>query len=290
MRSPKCVILKHEQAVSTTKSTTYPKTTVVAMRADLHRTGATKPDAKYEYEDVIVDAVMQVPDAMKYGYDMATPDSEGHRSRSSSPKATVPRRSSMKGSVNSAGTSSRRASIGQTRGGGEFQVDLPGHPQPVRRRRSITFNEGVKVFAVYPIKSFTDKPESLWLQDEEISCIQQQITSLVKDKIRCCDTYDSCDSSLESGANDDECCTRGLERMLQPERTKIKRCQAWDTVMNEQYLQRQDGEFDDESLAVMYGHATRRSQREAERRASKDAEEIESYLRSTRRMCRRMSM
>jgi hypothetical protein len=273
MRSTNCVILQHQQAESTTKSSACPEITTVANTADLHDSGDAIPDAKYQYGDTIADSLMQVDDAMKCGYDygMATPNSEGIR-----PKGAVPRRSSMKGS----GTSRHRAS---------FQVDLPGDSETVRRRRSISFNEGVHVIVVRPIKFLTDKPESLWLQDEEISCIQQQITSLVKDKTRYRDTHDSCDSVVQSGSNDGECCTRGLERMLQPERTKIKRCQAWDTVFNEQYLQRQDGEFDDESMAVMYGHATRRSQREAERRGSKDAKEIESYLMSTRRMCGRMS-
>jgi hypothetical protein len=192
--------------------------------------------------------------------------------------------------MSSAGTLRRRASIGQTGGGDEFEVILPGTTQPVRRRRSITFNEGVTVFEIRPTKSYTDKPESLWLQEEEMAIIKQQISTLVEDKIRYSETHDDSESSLESRADDGECCIRGLEKMLQPKRTKAKRFQAWDTVMNEQYLQQQDGEFDDDSLAVMYGYATRRSQREAQRRASKDAEEIEGYLRSTRLMCRRLSL
>jgi hypothetical protein len=285
MPSRRCVFLEHEQAEKT-KARANHEIATDANTADLHDSGDAISDAKYEYGDKISESLMQVDNAMIFGYEygMAAPDSEGNRSRSSSPKGAVPSRSSMKS------TSRRHASNSQTRGGGaDFQVDLPGDSESARRRQSISFNEGVNVFIVHPITSLTDKPESLWLQDEEISYIQQQITSLVKDKTRYRDTHDCRDSSVQSGSNDGECCTRGLERMLQPERTKIKRCQAWDTVFNEQYLQRQDGEFDDESIAVMYGHATRRSQREAERRGSKDAEEIESYLRSTRRMCGRMS-
>lgn len=193
--------------------------------------------------------------------------------------------------MNSVGTLRRRASIGQTGVGEEIEVHLPGNHQPVRRRRSITFNEGVMVRKVRPTKSLTDQPEALWLQDDEMDRIKQQISDLVQEKVRYAEIHDACDSSME---DDEEGvageCTRGLERMLEPERTKVKKFQAWDLVMNEQYLQRQEGEFDDESLAIMYGYTTRRSQREAQRRASKDEEEIKGYLRSTRRMCRRLSM
>jgi hypothetical protein len=295
MGSPKCVVSKHKQAEAKATSSGYPKNSTDDTAADMYGYGDALPDAKYGYDDAIPDSAIEVDDVMKckYGYGVVTPDyspGPGRRPRSSSPRGTVTRRSSMKGSISSAGTFRRRASIGQTGGGGEFEVVLPGHSQPVRRRRSITFNEGVMVCEVLPTKSLTDRPESLWLQDEEFDTIKQQISSVIQDKIRYDETHDDSDSCLGSFDDEDDCCTRGLERMLQPKRTKVKKFQALDTVMNEQYLQRQDGEFDDESLAIMYRHATRRSQREAEERASKDAEEIEAYLSATRRMCRRLSM
>jgi hypothetical protein len=291
MGSPKCVILNNEQAEASPKSRAYPEQTNADMYMGVSNFAI--PDAKYEYGDATLNSVRQVDDAMNcgYGYGMVTPDFREDSQHSSHPKRGLPPRSSMKSSINSAGTHRRAASIGQMGGGGEFEVDLPGHPQPVRRRRAISFDENVAVCEVLPIKSFADNPESLWFQGEEMAYIQQQISSLVKDKIRYPEANDNSDSRrLESTANDDECCTRGLERMLQPERTKIQKFQAWDTVLNEQYLQRKDGEFDDESLADLYGQTTRRSQREAQRRASKDAEEVEAYVMPTQRLCRRISI
>jgi hypothetical protein len=284
--SPKCVVSEHEQAATNSNPNAYPD--IAQDMGDMYGSGAAIVDAKCGYGDDCPDSVTQDDDAIKFGYEysMVTTDSRGQRPRSCSPKGIAPQRSSMKGSTNSTGTLRRRASIGQMSGCGEFEVVFPG---AVRRRRSISFDEGVRVREIHPIESFTDKPESLWLQDEEIAYIRQQISSLVKNKIRYAETSDNKDSSLKGGADDGECCTRGLERMLKPEQTRVKKFQAWDTVMNEQYLQRDDGKFDHESLAVMYGHVTRRSQREAQRRASKDAEDIESYLSSTRQMCRRFS-
>lgn len=53
---------------------------------------------------------------------------------------------------------------------------------------------------------------------------------------------------------------------MTPERTEVKKRQAWDNVLNEQYLQQQDGEHDEEQLAMMYKHSTTRSQVEAAKR------------------------
>jgi hypothetical protein len=296
--SPKCVVSKHDEhdeakGMYGSGDDFSPATT--GNSEGLHGYGDAAPDDKYGYADAAPDSAVQFDNSSSiYRHGDATPDSMQilPRPRSHSPRGLASRRSSLKGSANSVGTLRRRASIGQTGGGGEIEVELPGQSQPVRRRRSITFNQGVVLRNVLPTKSLTDKPELLWFQDDEMDRIKREIANLVQEKARYAETHDACDSSVESGADEEVAgeCTRGLERMLEPERTKVKKFQAWDTVMNEQYLQRQEGEFDDESLAKMYGLAARRSQREAQRRASKDEEEIKAYLRSTRRMCRRLSM
>ena len=180
----------------------------------------------------------------------------------------------MKGSSPSA---SRRRSMGPC--GETMTLRLPGNQQPVRRRRSITFNNEVTVKKVEPARSLTPDPEGLWFQDDEYDMIKEKTVALIHRA--------SVNGDSENGR---KLCTRGLEKWMTPERTEVKKRQAWDNVLNEQYLQQQDGEYDEETLATMYKFSTTRSQVEASKRAQKDAKEIESYLASTRRYARRMSM
>ncbi|KAL3906423.1 MAG: hypothetical protein SGILL_009278, partial [Bacillariaceae sp.] len=227
----------------------------------------------YGYGDAAPETAAQVD----YGYDSAAPDSArqvdyGYGDAAPSPRARAPRRSSMKGS-----SPSRRASIGPC--GEPMTLRLPGNQQPVRRRRSITFNNEVKVKKVEPARSLTPDPEALWFQDDEYDMIKEKTVALIHRA--------SIADETEKGR---KLCTRGLEKWMTPERTEVKKRQAWDNVLNEQYLQQQDGEFDEEHLAMMYKYSTTRSQVEASKRAQKDAQEIESYLASTRRYNRRMSM
>jgi hypothetical protein len=88
-------------------------------------------------------------------------------------------------------------------------------------------------------------------------------------------------------------CTRGLEKVMTQEATQMtreKRYMAWDSVLNEQDLQRDDGAFDDEYMANCYKFNTAKCQQEAANRASQDAADVANYLKSTRGICRRMSM
>ena len=156
---------------------------------------------------------------------------------------------------------------------------LPGNQEPVRRRRSIQFNKEVKVKKVEPVRSLTPDPEALWFQDDEYDVIKEKTVAIIHRA--------SINGEKENGR---KLCTRGLEKWMTPERTEVKKRQAWDNVLNEQYLQQQDGEYDEEQLAMMYKYSTARSQVEASKRALQDEKEIESYLASTRRYARRMSM
>jgi hypothetical protein len=227
--------------------------------------------AKYGYEDAAPD-----DDKARYGYEDAAPDGYCSNRR----RGRALRRSSMKGSCPER-TAQRRRSMGS---GLEIQVEIPGKGQVVRRR-SINFNESVVVRKVRPTKSLAKHPEGLWYQDDEMKRIRGEISAALDELKRSADLYDEDDSS--TGSNHD---IRGLEKLLEPEISKVKKYQAWDAVLNEQFLQRHEGEYDDEQLAFVYGSTTRRSSREAQRRASKDAEEIEEYLKSTRQVCRRLSM
>jgi len=219
--------------------------------------------AKYGYGDAAPD------DIAKYGYGDASPDEAAPAG------ARMPRRSSMKGSSSS--SARRRASLGAC-AGETMEVYLPGKREPVKRRRSITFKEQVKVQPMEPAKSLAENPESLWFQEDEYEKIKMKTVALIH-------------KVAEDGTLDGKkYCTRGLEKWMTPEATQVKKRQAWDNVLNEQYLQRQEGAFNDEQLALMYKHSTARSQMEASKRASKDAQEVEGYLKSTRRFQRRMSM
>jgi hypothetical protein len=212
------------------------------------------------------------PDSAKYDYGDASPDAI-----TGSPTASrVSRRSSMKGA---SGRPNRRASIAACGSGQTLTVQLPGKRQPVQRRRSITFNEEVKVQSVVPAKLMTEHPEDLWFQEQEYHAIKTKTVALIQRV------------SLDRKVGDKKYCTRGLEKWMEPENLKIKKRLAWDNVLNEQYLQRHDGEFDDEQIALMYKNSTARSQLEAAKRAKQDAEEAQLYLHSARRkMNRRMSM
>jgi len=274
-----------------------PKTTTSEDKSTGEYVEAALDIAKYGYGEAVPDSEKygyweatpssderRTSDASKYGYGIAEPDPKP-ASRRRSPMA---RRSSLKGGSGPERTRSlrRRATMGP-----EFEIQLPGQDEPVRRRRSITFNEGVVVRKIKPVSALTKNPAKLWFQDDEMETIKRQIAKIVKEQQMYSETHDSEDSAVTKESQvSRRFCTRGLERMLDPEAVKVKRFHAWDSVLNEQYLQRQDGEFDDEALAAMYRLSTRRSSRDAVRRASEDAEEIESYLESTAQLCRRMSI
>lgn len=175
----------------------------------------------------------------------------------------MPGRSSMTAPV-----SERRASI-QTQGE-TFEIVLPGQCNPVERRRSITFDDNVNIKSIEPIRFLSQGgAQSLWYQENEYETIKLKTLALL----------DRVDHS--SGVVDGKkYCTRGLEKFMSPEATEVKKHQAWDAVLNEQFLQRKDGEFDEETLANIYKFSTQRSKKEASKRAIRDAEASEAYLKT----------
>ena len=284
--------------------------------------GKAEPDAvDYGYGDAAPDAA-----AVDYGYGDASPDSDRPRSPTSAfDPSRMPRRSSLKGSSGSS-PPRRRNSI-TTR----IEVSLPGNGgQKTTRRRSISFNEKTRVRQVEPTKNLAHDPEKLWFQDHEYDEIRGNIMAQVQAQAMINEHAsttkkkksrlgfkrwsknkgkESSSSSSRKPHSDDEdkepkTTIRGLEKLLTPDEMVVKKAQATDCVLNEQFLQRRMGEFDDESIAVIYKYSTKRSSIEAAERAMRDAEEAEEYAcdehkmpenlrpyaQRARGMARRMSM
>lgn len=247
---------------------------------DLHKDSKDDEPTNYGYgkEDNTpinaADLYKDVPpeDPAKFGYGdekpkLATPTNPAP------PQITkTVRRSSMKGSSGPR----RRASIGYT---GEIELRLPGRQGPVKKKLSISFDSKVKVKSVAPISSMTENSDALWFQDDEYDRMKQKSFEIV----------DRVELGMTGGK---KYCTRGLEKLMQKnqEASMIKKYDAWDAVMNEQFSQRESGTFDDQNIANALMFTTLNSQREANLRAQQDAEDIEKYVRTTRQRIRRMSM
>ena len=186
------------------------------------------------------------------------------------PEGMMGRRSSLKMPGRS-----RRASIQIS---GEIEISLPGHDQPVTRRTSISFNETVKVKRVAPVHELTEEPEELWFQDDEYDKIRRKSFKIVDKFVQ--------GEKIEGK----KLCTRGLESILNHENRTNAKVDAWESVLNEQHMQREDGNYDDEYLSKVYKFSTRRSSNEAKERANQDEADVQKYLQSTRRICRRLTI
>ena len=202
--------------------------------------------------------------ASQYGYGDAAPSDGGFRGAS-----MTPRRSSMK----QGSTTGRRASIGCN---SEIEVKLPGHKDPVRRRRSISISKKDEVKEVERVSSLTDDSKALWFQNNELQDIKAKLRTII--------------AAVERGDdNARKICIRGLECHI-GKSSKTKMNAAWDAVVIEQCLQQNKGSFDDETISMLYKIFARGSQEKAAERAKEDEAAIANYQRDTRRMMRRMSL
>jgi hypothetical protein len=214
----------------------------------------------------------------KYGYGNGNPTSEvaskhgcADCGSSTTPSKTPPRRSSVK----QGRKTGRRATIGYT---GEIEVKLPGRRNSVRRRTSISFSGEIEVREVERVSSLTDNPNALWFQQDELENIKTKLRTIIA-------------TLGERGdGNPRKLCTRGLERHILGKLTKTKINAAWDAVVIEQYIQQNEGSFDDESISNRYKVFARGSQEKAAERAKKDEAAIAKYQRDTRRMMIGMSI
>jgi hypothetical protein len=270
----------HDRDVAATNKYGYEEASPDSA-AESYGYGNAIPDDKedYGYGDSSPD------DKTKYGYGDVSPPRDFSRKttrRSSgygdvSPPRDFSRKTTRRSSMKQSGRP-RRASI---QFGGEIEVYLPYRDEPVRRRTSITFNEKVKIKGVTPVAQLTDEPESLWFQDGEYERIKEKAFELV-DKV---DKHGITNRGKKY-------CIRGLEKLMPSKAGQVleHKYEGWDSVLNEQDIQRESGIFDEEYMAILYKYSNLSSKREAAERGGQDEAEIENYLRTTRRMCRRLSM
>lgn len=231
---------------------------------DAAKYGYEDPDAaKYGYED---------PDAAhKYGYE--DPDAAYHRKVAvDHGKAGGFLRQGRRSSMKQEG-SQRRASIHTV---GMIEVRLPGHSNPIKRRTSIEFVEPWNV-EVQPETNYYNDGEEIpnqWLSPEEYEKIEKDNHKIVR--------------AIEKGT-DKHFCTRGLEGKLTPSLERVKQ-ESRQIVWEEQQRQKKSGVYyDDGTLSEKYRLAVIQAKIEAVERAEQDKADIESYMKSTRRMMRRTS-
>ena len=226
--------------------------------------GYEDPDAptnnKYGYED---------PDTHannKYGYE--DPDAAKLQNQSGSFfHSRQARRSSMK--QEGATRTRRRASIQTV---GMIEVKLPGQAKPLLRRTSIDFME----FCTVEVPSTVEDPNELserWISTDEYKKIEHDNNKIVKAIVK---------------GTEKHFCTRGLESQLAKEAHRSKK-DSHQAVWEEQSRQKEDGTFDEAILMEKYRLSAIQSKIDAAERAEQDTADIEAYLKSTRKMMRRMS-
>jgi len=191
-------------------------------------------------------------------------------------KAFCPFRKPQKGCMKESEGSQESPAISRKRPptgtpGETLEILLPGHSAPIERRRSITFDDKIDIQNIEPIRLLASGgSKSLWYQENEYETIKFKTLALL-------DRVDHSSGIIEGK----KYCTRGLEKFMTPEATEVKKHQAWDSVLNEQFLQRKDGEFDEETVANIYMYSTKRSRKQALQRANLDAAASEAYLKTT---------
>lgn len=251
--------------VSTSTRTTGTSTvtsTVTVTVADKY--GYEDPDAnvtKYGYEDPD-DAgqnIDKVCDKVSHG-------EAGGFLRSPGPRQA--RRSSMK--QEGAPRTRRRASIQTV---GMIEVSLPGRSDPVLRRTSIDFMEATSTEVPSTVENPTEELPERWMSTDDYKKIEHDNHKIVR--------------AIEKGT-DKHFCTRGLENQLEKEGDRMKE-DSHQAVWEEQLRQKKEGTYDEAKLMEKYRMATIQSKIGAVERAEQDNAEIEAYLKSTRKMMRRMS-
>ena len=224
------------------------------------------------------------------------PSSSASTTAHCSPTTKTPRRSSMKqtSSYNENGVCTtstskpqRRASIQFT---GEVEVSLPNTNKVVKRRTSISFDTEVTVRTMRPMKDMVKCSETdpnaalqqLWFQPNEYSALKERAYQLV-------DMVESNNpNQIPLGKKP---CIRGLEGMMtqNSKNKQHRRNCAYDIVFDEQDYQQCDGYYDENKIGELYSHTTKSSSYDAIQRAKQDELDIQNYMKSTRKYCRRLS-
>lgn len=118
------------------------------------------------------------------------------------------------------------------------------------------------------------RTKDLWFQPEEYDEIKRKTMALIR-------------AVQENDTGGVTYCTRGLERYFSVEDVQDQRNNAWDSVLDEQDLQRDHEVYDDDRLSEAYSNVTRRSSLEALERGKRDQSAIERYVKKTRQQVRR---
>jgi len=158
--------------------------------------------------------------------------------------------------------------------GASLRIELPGNPtQTVTRYRRIRFNEKVRVKRIQCQAQVVGDEEmgELWFQQEEYENIKRKTMALIK-------------AIQEGNTGGVNYCTRGLERYFAIEEVQEKRNCAWDVVLDEQDLQRQERCFDPIGISRVYSRCTRQSSLEAADLAMMDQDSIAKSTRKTRQL------
>ena len=167
-----------------------------------------------------------------------------------------------------------RESIKET---GEMELHLPMHDMPVRKRSCVSFKPSVKVRHIIPaLKLARNEKEALWYQASEYIKIEKRCHLIAHKVLR------------GEDHNGKALCSRGLESLLNPMKRRGPKFEGWMAVFCEQGLQRQEGQFDDEKMSIMYRASSMESSTEAQRRGMMDEEDAQRYLFATREMCEQL--
>lgn len=157
-----------------------------------------------------------------------------------------------------------------------IEVRFPGERKKVVRHRSLKFNEKVRVKRI-PCQAQVcgGDTSDLWFQPQEYDAIKRKTMALIR------------------AVQDDQTggvtyCTRGLERYFSVDDVQEKRNDAWDSVLDEQQLQRDNNEvFNADRLSRLYAATTKPSTEEAIQRGKLDEDAIARYTKKMRQTLRR---
>ena len=132
---------------------------------------------------------------------------------------------------------------------------------------------------VEAVPDMLDNPEEYFVSPREIAKKKATAMQLM--------------NAVETGAIPDgkKPCVRGLESLsasYNMEQMALK-SSGRDAVMDEQEMQRSMSSFNELDIADAYRKSSRESQRIAAARAQQDEKDVESYLKKSRRYCRRLS-
>lgn len=216
-----------------------------------------------------------------YGYEDAEPDVENKtptqgnvdyvygETPSLSSSERMARRSSLKTSEHY--VPRRRASIAHI---GEIEVMLPDHTK-VKRRTSISFDEKDQVKEVEPVPSMVKQIKELWTTLEECDETKQELRRMVA-------LAKNCPAKLARSS----VCTRGIERHLRDDAANSVSLSRV-SLLDLQQRQKENGEYDDETLRDVYKCMSDKSTRDAQLLAQRDYVEVKHDYRMTKRMIAR---